>query len=66
MSTKTHTPNASDQAFLDLVLLDTSALLVVSSLTNDFREGVRMARESVLFARVWDAFVHIRDMSVGV
>ena len=60
-STTSTITSASDQAILDFVLLNASALLVAAGLANNFREGVELARKSVQSGRAWDAFVRFRD-----
>ncbi|KAH8104918.1 anthranilate phosphoribosyltransferase, TrpD [Phellopilus nigrolimitatus] len=40
---------------LDFVLLNASALLVVAGLADDYKEGVKLARESITSGKAWDA-----------
>ncbi|KAH8109790.1 anthranilate phosphoribosyltransferase TrpD [Phellopilus nigrolimitatus] len=47
-------PN-SLQPVLDFVLLNTSALLVIAGLASDFKDGVKLARESITSGKAWDA-----------
>ena len=47
---------------LDFILLNASAVLVVAGLASDFREGVRLARESVTSGRAWDALLKFREV----
>ena len=51
---------------LDFVLINASALLVVSGAAQDFVEGIKLARESVTSGRAWAALEQFRDISRGV
>jgi anthranilate phosphoribosyltransferase len=46
---------------LDFVLINASALLVVAGLASDFKDGVRIARESVESGNAWDALEQFRE-----
>nr|UDP83120.1 anthranilate phosphoribosyltransferase [Cyathus bulleri]UDP83138.1 anthranilate phosphoribosyltransferase [Cyathus bulleri] len=46
---------------LDFVCMNASALLVVSGLAKGYVEGVRLARESVLNGKAWQALETFRD-----
>lgn len=46
---------------LDWVLLNASALLVVAGIAKDFIEGTKLARQSVVSGKAWDALTHFRD-----
>jgi anthranilate phosphoribosyltransferase len=46
---------------LDFVLLNASALLVVSGIAKDYKDGVRLAKESVVSGKAWDALAQFRD-----
>jgi len=49
--------------YLHFVLLNASALLVVSGIAQDFIQGVELARESVASGRAWAALEQFRDTS---
>lgn len=46
---------------LDYVLLNASALLVVAGIAADYKEGVSMARESVVSGKAWVALQTFRE-----
>ncbi|KAF9013548.1 anthranilate phosphoribosyltransferase, TrpD [Cyathus striatus] len=46
---------------LDFVCMNASALLVVSAVAKDYVEGVRLAKESVLSGRAWQALEIFRN-----
>ncbi|KAF8899809.1 anthranilate phosphoribosyltransferase, TrpD [Gymnopilus junonius] len=46
---------------LDFVLLNASALLVVAGITKDFKEGTKLARESITSGKAWEALTIFRD-----
>lgn len=46
---------------LAFVLINAAALLVVAGLAEDFKGGVKLARESVLSGSAWSAFQKFRD-----
>ncbi|ESK83893.1 anthranilate phosphoribosyltransferase [Moniliophthora roreri MCA 2997] len=41
--------------FLDFVLMNTSALLVVAGIAKDYKEGVKLGLESVTSGKAWEA-----------
>ncbi|KAF8635906.1 hypothetical protein AX15_000084 [Amanita polypyramis BW_CC] len=47
---------------LDFVLLNTSALLVVAGIANDFVQGAKIARESITSGKAWAALEQFRDV----
>jgi len=47
---------------LDFVLLNASALLVVAGLAEDYKDGVRLARESVTSGTAWRAVETFREV----
>lgn len=49
---------------LDIVLMNTAALLVVAGRAEDLKDGVRLARESVTSGRAWDALEVFREFSI--
>jgi anthranilate phosphoribosyltransferase len=50
---------------LDFVLINTAALLVVAGRADNFREGVRLARESVSSGKAWRALEEFRRYGVN-
>ena len=46
---------------LDFVLINTSALLVVAGIANDYIEGTKLARESIISGKAWKAFETFRE-----
>ncbi|KZT22834.1 anthranilate phosphoribosyltransferase [Neolentinus lepideus HHB14362 ss-1] len=46
---------------LDFVLMNAAALLVVAGIAGDLREGVGLARESVVSGRAWQALQTFRE-----
>lgn len=46
---------------LEFVLMNAAAVLVVSGIAGDLKEGVRLARESILSGSAWDTFQAFRD-----
>ncbi|KAF8817107.1 anthranilate phosphoribosyltransferase, TrpD [Phlegmacium glaucopus] len=46
---------------LDFVLINASALLVVAGIANDYIEGTRLARESIITGKAWNALETFRD-----
>jgi anthranilate phosphoribosyltransferase len=46
---------------LEFVLINASALLVVAGIASDFKEGVRLARESIYSGKAWDALEQFRE-----
>ena len=40
---------------LDFVLLNSAALLVVAGIAKDFKEGVKLSRESIVSGKAWEA-----------
>ncbi|KAG6864830.1 hypothetical protein C0991_006890 [Blastosporella zonata] len=46
---------------LDFVLMNTSALLVVAGLAEDYKQGAAMARESIVSGSAWNALEQFRD-----
>ena len=50
---------------MDFVLMNASALLVVAGLAADYREGVRLARESIESGKAWEAFEKFRDAGLA-
>ena len=49
---------------LDIVLMNTAALLVVAGRAENLKEGVRLAREAVTSGRAWHALEVFRDFEV--
>ncbi|KAG7086626.1 hypothetical protein E1B28_002568 [Marasmius oreades] len=50
---------------LDFILINASALLVVAGLASDYKEGVKLALESVVEGKAWQAFETFRKHSVS-
>ena len=46
---------------LDYVLINAAALLVVAGKAKGYREGVALARESIVSGKAWKAFEAFRD-----
>lgn len=46
---------------LEFVLMNASALLVVAGVAVDYKDGVRLARESVVSGKAWKALETFRD-----
>ena len=46
---------------LDFVLINASALLVVAGIANDYIEGTKLARESIVSGKAWKALESFRD-----
>jgi len=46
---------------LDFVSINTSALLVVAGLAEDYKQGATMARESITSGAAWAALEQFRD-----
>lgn len=46
---------------MDFVLMNASALLVVAGVAADYRDGVRLARESIVSGRAWQALEAFRE-----
>jgi anthranilate phosphoribosyltransferase len=46
---------------LDFVLINASALLVVAGIAEEFKQGVKLARESILSGSAWSSFQAFRD-----
>jgi anthranilate phosphoribosyltransferase len=46
---------------LEFVLVNASALLVVAGVASDYRDGVRLARESVYSGKAWNALEQFRE-----
>ena len=46
---------------LDYVLMNAAALLVVAGKAKSYREGVALARESIVSGKAWKAFEAFRD-----
>ncbi|EIN12186.1 anthranilate phosphoribosyltransferase TrpD [Punctularia strigosozonata HHB-11173 SS5] len=46
---------------LDFVLLNASALIVVAGLADNFKDGVRLARESITSGKAWKALEAFRE-----
>jgi len=49
---------------LDIVLMNTAALLVVAGRAENIKEGVRLAREAITSGRAWHALEVFRDFAV--
>ncbi|THU79568.1 anthranilate phosphoribosyltransferase [Dendrothele bispora CBS 962.96] len=49
---------------LHFTLMNASALLVVAGVAKTFKEGVRLAEESVRTGKAWEAFGKFRDVGV--
>ena len=49
------------RAVLEFVLLNAAALLVVAGVAGDYRDGVRLARESVTSGAAWRALETFRE-----
>jgi anthranilate phosphoribosyltransferase len=49
---------------LDFVLMNAAALLVVAGRADNFKDGVRLARESVTSGRAWHALEVFREYGV--
>jgi len=49
---------------LDIVLMNTAALLVVAGRAEDLKAGVRLAREAVTSGRAWDALEEFREFTI--
>ncbi|KAF9262154.1 anthranilate phosphoribosyltransferase [Marasmius fiardii PR-910] len=50
---------------LDFILINASALLVVAGLASDYKEGVRLALESIVEGRAWQAFETFKKHSTS-
>lgn len=48
-------------AITDFVLINTSALLVVAGIANDFKHGVELARDSITSGKAWQALQTFRQ-----
>lgn len=48
---------------MDWVAMNASALLVVAGVAKDFPEGARLAKESIISGRAWEALKVFRDVS---
>jgi anthranilate phosphoribosyltransferase len=46
---------------LEFVLINAAALLVVAGVAEDFKQGVKMAKESILSGSAWSTFEAFRD-----
>ncbi|KAF8065028.1 anthranilate phosphoribosyltransferase, TrpD [Lyophyllum atratum] len=46
---------------MEFVLMNASALLVVAQVAADYKEGTRMARESILSGKAWNALEQFRN-----
>jgi anthranilate phosphoribosyltransferase len=46
---------------LDFVLMNASALLVVAGVAKDYIEGTKLARESIISGKAWEAFEIFRE-----
>ncbi|KAF4617342.1 hypothetical protein D9613_005795 [Agrocybe pediades] len=46
---------------MDFVLMNASALLVVAGLAADYKEGTRLARESITSGKAWEALTIFRE-----
>lgn len=46
---------------LDFVLMNTSALLVVAGIADDYIEGTKLARESIISGKAWKALESFRE-----
>lgn len=46
---------------LDFVLINAAALLVVAGVASDFKDGVRLAKESVTSGKAWEALQTFRQ-----
>jgi anthranilate phosphoribosyltransferase len=46
---------------LDFVMINASALLVVAGIADDYIEGIKLARESVISGKAWKAFESFRE-----
>jgi anthranilate phosphoribosyltransferase len=46
---------------LDFVLINASALLVVAGVASDYKDGVRIAQESIHTGKAWSALEQFRD-----
>ena len=46
---------------LDFVLMNASALLVVAGIAHDYIEGTKLARESIISGKAWEALVSFRE-----
>ncbi|KAK7049260.1 anthranilate phosphoribosyltransferase [Paramarasmius palmivorus] len=48
----------------DFVLMNASALLVIAGIASDYRDGVRLALDSITSGKAWNALESFRDSSV--
>ena len=46
---------------MDFVMMNASALLVVAGLAADFKEGTKLARESITSGKAWEALTIFRE-----
>ncbi|KAK7457210.1 anthranilate phosphoribosyltransferase [Stygiomarasmius scandens] len=53
------------EAVLHFTLMNASALLVVAGVAKTFKEGVRLAEESVRSGKAWEAFGKFRDVGIN-
>jgi len=53
-------------AIQDFVLMNASALLVVSGLAGNYKEGVTLARESIQSGKAWDALNTFKEVGRNV
>jgi len=57
-------PPVSLDAIRDFVLLNAAALLVVAKVAVDYKDGVRLARESMTNGKAWEALQTFRKMGI--
>ncbi|KAG8904362.1 Chromatin structure remodeling complex protein sfh1 [Tulasnella sp. 403] len=57
-------PKLRMDAIKDFVLLNAAALLVVAGLAQDWKDGVRLARQSLESGKAWEAFCRYREWSL--
>jgi anthranilate phosphoribosyltransferase len=63
--TSGHNIPAQLTPILDIVLMNTAALLVVAGRAENLKEGVRLAREAITSGRAWHALEAFRDFAVS-
>jgi len=56
-------PSATMSAISDYVCMNAAALLVVAGVASDYKEGMRLARESIDNGSAWKAFEAFRDLT---
>lgn len=49
-------------AIRDFVLINASALLVIAGLAQDWKDGVKLARQGIESGKAWDALCAFRDL----